>query len=298
MSDVCQLVGGPAIIRAIFTGLARPQGQKFKVTAKGGDRSRGFVEWTLIRFYGSLLALNIIAIAFAFFWVVRGNSIGYGTLALMWSWYNILVLAIICFVSIEQPRRRRTERFVTSEAMLVTAAGEPRSIRLADISISGASFRGPAPAALGDTIQCRIGKKDVGARIVRVRENGFAVDFEDTLGGARRADPLLLRGRLRAPDREHRGRRCRANDLQADDAVARSRGARHIPRAGTLARNSATSFAYHLALPVVPCPVVSGLGGIRSSFAFLMRLSAASVTPVSGGLRSSSAALISEQRAP
>lgn len=180
MSDVCQFVGGPAIIKAVFTGLAQPKRQKFKVTAKGGDRTNGFVEWSIIEFYGSILFLNIVAIAWAFHWQVRGDSIGFGTLALIWSWYNIMVMTIICFVAIEQPRRRRAERFVTSEPMLVSAGDATQPIRLVDISISGAGCRGPAPAALGDTIRCRIGREEVAATIVRVRDEGFAIDFENT----------------------------------------------------------------------------------------------------------------------
>ena len=54
MSDVCQLIAAPAIVKAVAVGLLRPQGQKFKVTAKGGDRGRRFVEWPLLRFFGAL----------------------------------------------------------------------------------------------------------------------------------------------------------------------------------------------------------------------------------------------------
>ena len=45
LSDVGHLIVAPQILRAAVVGLLRPQGQKFKVTAKGGDRTRWFVEW-------------------------------------------------------------------------------------------------------------------------------------------------------------------------------------------------------------------------------------------------------------
>ena len=45
LSDVSQIIVLPQILKAVFVGLWRPQGHKFQVTAKGGDRGRGFVEW-------------------------------------------------------------------------------------------------------------------------------------------------------------------------------------------------------------------------------------------------------------
>lgn len=47
INDVRQLVGAFQITRAAFTGLLRPHGQPFKVTAKGGDRGRFQVQWAL-----------------------------------------------------------------------------------------------------------------------------------------------------------------------------------------------------------------------------------------------------------
>lgn len=181
MSDVCQFVGGPAIIKAVFVGLLKPHGHKFKVTAKGGDRSRGFVEWTLIRFYGSILAANILALGWAFLVQVRGDSIGFGALALAWSWYNMIVLTIICFVSIEQPRRRRAERFDASDVLTIVIGEDSRPAQLIDISISGAAFRGLAPAPVGSAIRCRVGSGFVTGAIVRAGRDSFAVDFENSL---------------------------------------------------------------------------------------------------------------------
>ena len=41
LSDVSQIIVMPQILKAVVFGLSRPQGQKFEVTAKGGDRNRG-----------------------------------------------------------------------------------------------------------------------------------------------------------------------------------------------------------------------------------------------------------------
>lgn len=181
MSDVCHFVAAPAIIKAVFMGLTKPQGHKFKVTAKGGDRSRGFIEWPLLKIYGSLLFFTILSIAAAFLVDVRGDNVGFGTLALAWSWYNMIVLTIICFVCIEQPRRRKSERFETSEPMTILVGDAEHRRRLADISISGAAFRGDAPAPQGAAVMCRIHGRDVEATIVRSRPGGFAVRFDSSL---------------------------------------------------------------------------------------------------------------------
>ena len=53
-------------------GLLRPQGHKFKVTAKGGDRSRCFVEWGVMRPFVVLIGLSIAAVVSAFY--VNGKS--------------------------------------------------------------------------------------------------------------------------------------------------------------------------------------------------------------------------------
>ncbi|MCS4075988.1 glycosyltransferase family 2 protein, partial [Bradyrhizobium elkanii] len=119
MTDVSQYIAAPAVLKAVVTGLARPQGHKFKVTAKGGDRNRRFIEWPLLRLYGAALLITLLAIAYAFILHLRGDSIAYGGLALAWSLYNCVVLAIVCFICIEQPRRRKAERFERDEPILI-----------------------------------------------------------------------------------------------------------------------------------------------------------------------------------
>ena len=43
MSDLYQVLCATEVLKAVWAGLTRPQGQKFNVTVKGGDRSRKFV---------------------------------------------------------------------------------------------------------------------------------------------------------------------------------------------------------------------------------------------------------------
>jgi hypothetical protein len=53
--------------------------------------------------------------------------------------------------------------------------------RLADISITGAAFRGEAPAPLGAAIVCRLHRQNVPAVIVRSPAGRFAVRFDASL---------------------------------------------------------------------------------------------------------------------
>ena len=181
MGDVSQYIAAPAVLRAVVTGLVKPRGHKFNVTAKGGNRNQRFVEWPLLRLYGSALLITLLSIAYAFILNLRGEIIAYGGLALAWSLYNCLVLAIVCFICIEQPRRRKAERFDRDEPVLIHPGRTPRLVRMADISISGARFIDPAPPPVGTVIKCNVYGQDVSATVVRRTADGFGVRFEETV---------------------------------------------------------------------------------------------------------------------
>ncbi|WFU39310.1 glycosyltransferase [Bradyrhizobium sp. CB82] len=179
MTDLSQLVAAPAVLKAITTGLLKPKGHKFRVTAKGGERGRKFVEWPLLRLYGTALVVTLAGIAYAFILHLRGESIAYGGLALGWSLYNALILTVVCFVCIEQPRKRKAERFVRNEAILLRQDGKSHLARLADLSITGARLIDPDPPAVGSAIECRIYGRAIAAVVVRRTPDGFAVRFEE-----------------------------------------------------------------------------------------------------------------------
>ncbi|MGY3238751.1 cellulose synthase (UDP-forming) [Bradyrhizobium sp. USDA 4448] len=181
MTDVSQLIAAPAVLKAVTTGLLKPKGHKFKVTAKGGDRGRRFVEWPLLRLYGTALVITLAAIAYAFLLHLRGENIAYGGLALAWSLYNAIILTVVCFVCIEQPRKRKAERFDRNEPVLLHQNGRSHLARLADISITGARLIDPAPPAPGSTIECQIYGRSIVAIVVRRTADGFAVRFEESM---------------------------------------------------------------------------------------------------------------------
>jgi cellulose synthase (UDP-forming) len=181
MTDVAQYIAAPAILKAVVIGLLKPQGQKFKVTAKGGDRDQRFIEWPLLKIYGPLLAMTLAGIAYAFVLHLQGESIAYGGLALGWSLYNAIVLMIVCFVCIEQPRRRKAERFERDEPVLFDFGTHSGVYRLADISITGARFLDEAPPPVGTPVKCTVQGHKVAATIVRRTWSGFAVRFDEGL---------------------------------------------------------------------------------------------------------------------
>jgi len=177
LSDVSQIIVVPQILKAVFVGLWRPQGHKFQVTAKGGDRGRGFVEWGLMRPFAILIGVSILAIVYGFFINGRADTIRYSGPALAWCWYNLLVLVVLCFVCIEQPRLRGAERFESREVVRLKSASGDRTVQLADLSITGARIFGRAPRGLGERIELEFSDCWVEAAIVRIERDGYAVAF-------------------------------------------------------------------------------------------------------------------------
>ncbi len=179
--DVSQIIVMPQILKAALFGLARPQGQKFQVTAKGGDRNQGFVEWTVMRPFAILAVLSLAAVLWAFYVNGGSNEIHYSSPALAWTWYNLIVLVVLCFVCVERPRHRAAERFASRELVSVKTADRTQLMQLADVSITGARIFGAPPGAPGDTIELELPNFRVSAKIVRREGDTFAVAFSDSL---------------------------------------------------------------------------------------------------------------------
>jgi cellulose synthase (UDP-forming) len=178
LSDVSQLIVAPQILRAVFAGLARPQGQKFQVTAKGGDRGCGFVEWGLMRPFLLAVVASFVAIVYRFFVDGSLDAIRYSAPALAWCWYNLIIMALLCFVCVEQPRLRRAERYESAELARLRWADSEKTFQLADISITGARLRGACPVSLGERVELSFSDCNVEANVVRVESGAFAVAFD------------------------------------------------------------------------------------------------------------------------
>ena len=181
MSDLYGTLCATDVVKAVAAGLLRPQGQKFVVTAKGGDRSQRVVQWPVLRIFLFYLVLNVLGIANAFIFERSVGLTDTSMLALFWSWYNIVILVLACYVCIEQPQRRYRHRFPISDYVLVKAEDGVGRFAIRDISVSGVRLVGKTSAPVDSTVVVRVGEFIMQARVVRVTDDGFALAFEPTL---------------------------------------------------------------------------------------------------------------------
>ena len=177
LSDIGQFIVMPQILRACVAGLLRPVGQKFQVTAKGGDRSKRFVEWSLMRPFLALIVFTVAVIVRTFYFDDRADVVSHAGPALFWCWYNLTVLTLVCFVCVEQPRHRAAERFESREIAKVRSAQADRTVQLVDLSLTGAKIAGLPPGKIGEPVQLEFEDLCVDGVIVRVEAKAYAVAF-------------------------------------------------------------------------------------------------------------------------
>jgi cellulose synthase/poly-beta-1,6-N-acetylglucosamine synthase-like glycosyltransferase len=181
MSDLYGTLCATEVVKAVVSGLFRPKGQKFKVTAKGGDRSQRIVQWPVLRIFLFYLLLNMLGIANTFLFHRSVGLTDTSTLALIWSWYNIVILVLACYVCIEQPQRRYRHRFPISDVVAVKTESGVRRYAIRDISVSGVRLVGNTKPPVGTTVAVKVGEFVMRADVIRVTEDGFALGFEPTL---------------------------------------------------------------------------------------------------------------------
>ncbi len=177
MTDLSQLLGATDITKSVFIGLFRPQGHKFDVTAKGGDRTKGFVQWHMLRIFLFYLALNVAGILWAFVFDDSRSLADASAIAYIWTWYNIVILIMACFVCVEASQARSGDRFFTNETATLTINGTDVAALIENISVSGVWLRGPLPAPIGTQVRIRFDAIDVEGTLARAGANGFAVQF-------------------------------------------------------------------------------------------------------------------------
>jgi len=143
LNDVSQLIGAWPIARAAFTGLLRPHGHPFSVTAKGGDRSRLVVQWHMMGVFLALIVLTLLGLTigivfddFAYYDAGDGKWV-----ILFWTIYNLFVLTICAVACVELPRQ---ERHVADlpERVTFDTADESRRVWLVSLTMDSARLRG------------------------------------------------------------------------------------------------------------------------------------------------------------
>jgi cellulose synthase (UDP-forming) len=180
MGDLSHLLAASSIVKAVWQGLTKPQGQKFVVTAKGGDRSKRFVQTRLLATFMALLVLTVAGVCRAFIVDPVSELSSSASLPLFWSWYNIVVLTLACIVCVEQPRFRRSERFDGrgSVARLIVD-GRAMFFLIADISTGGMRLSGVAPGPVGAALTVLLDGRQLHASVVRAGATDFAIAVED-----------------------------------------------------------------------------------------------------------------------
>ena len=128
-----------------------------------------------------VIVLSLAAVLWAFYVNGGSNEIHYSSPALAWTWYNLIVLVVLCFVCVERPRHRAAERFGSRELISVKTADRTQLMQLADVSITGARIFGVPPGAPGDIIELELPKFCVSAKIVRREGDTFAVAFNHSM---------------------------------------------------------------------------------------------------------------------
>jgi cellulose synthase (UDP-forming) len=137
MSDLSQILCADAIIKSIATGLFKKQGHKFKVTAKGRSRDVKTVQWPLLRSFFWYLCMTVAGILWSFVIDDTRPLADASGMALVWSWYNIILLLLACFVAVEAFDRRVGERFAVNRMGVVSTQDRRGNFLIADISVTG-----------------------------------------------------------------------------------------------------------------------------------------------------------------
>jgi cellulose synthase (UDP-forming) len=210
LTDVSHILTMPAALRATVTGLLKPRGHKFKVTAKGGQRDRLQVQWGIIAPFALLAGLTLAGMLYGSLadYTPERQAAGGTAIVLFWSIYNVVVLLLAMAACVELPRYRREERLATSERVRVSTENDCFTAALEDISLVGARILAPAPGPDGEaTILELDGVGAVAGRIVRGSGAGFAVEFIHAEGSCDALTRKLYSGRYYEPTRDVQGHR-------------------------------------------------------------------------------------------
>jgi cellulose synthase (UDP-forming) len=165
-------------------GLFTKGPHKFRVTAKGGDRTRTVVQWPVMKPFAILFVLTLIGLVLPLIFNFGFNHIskaGDGIqVILFWTLYNLLVLAITMMACIERPRANRPQR-MGSEKALVSIGRHRFDSWVLDLGADQARVRGPNGLELGD--HGVIALNDVGDVVARVSGeliDGYRLDLQPT----------------------------------------------------------------------------------------------------------------------
>jgi cellulose synthase/poly-beta-1,6-N-acetylglucosamine synthase-like glycosyltransferase len=186
MTDVSQLLSAVAIIGTVATGLVRPWGHPFRVTAKGRTTDSVTIQWRIALPFAALAGATLVGMLIHLTPYSQLKAMPGYSLNIIWSICSIAILALATKVCIEPPRRRLNERFATDEpAVLSLPNSRTLSCLVRDVSIGGAQLQYPigSPEPWSNLSPGRLTFLTDGTtvRFRPVRANGgnLAVKFDD-----------------------------------------------------------------------------------------------------------------------
>jgi len=180
--EVTHMVTAVAITWTLITCCYKPFGRPFKVTDKGGDRSRTVVRWDMLCIFGSVTALSLAAIA----WALAGpNATAEASpvdlLNLVWAGVSALLSGIACLVCFERPRLHRKELFESDHAGRISFADIDVSCAVQRLSTVDASLRlerRERRLSIGATVDLAVdGMPPVRGRVSRHRGRSVVMSF-------------------------------------------------------------------------------------------------------------------------
>ncbi len=210
VQDVTQLVAAPQITRAAVSGLFRPKGHKFTVTAKGGDRTRIVYQWRFMWPFALLMVLTVVGLwlgvvsdRFAHFDAGDGKQV-----ILFWTFYNLVVLVLATIACVELPRTEYHVADHPERTRFVATDGTEQTVWVSRLTgdlaeVRGGSFkigtRGALELAGVGTVECyAIGFSRLITRLqivpTEAQREALIVKFytESNIPGVSRGDASLI----------------------------------------------------------------------------------------------------------
>lgn len=135
------------------------------------------MQWPLQRGFLPYLIITVAGILWAFVLDDTRPLADASVMALFWSWYNIVLLLLACFVAVEASDRRSSNRFSVNRVGLLSTTHGTHSLLISDISVSGMRVRGSAPGPVGTFVRVQYENLDVEATVARVDATNFGLSF-------------------------------------------------------------------------------------------------------------------------
>ncbi len=180
--EVTHTVTALAVTITLLTALVRPFGRPFKVTDKGGDRSRTIVRWRLAGLFGGMSLLSAASIVWAFVGPYAATEVSpLDYFNLLWAGVSMLLTFVAFVVCFELPRGEIS--FDMALPSRVSQRGRISECTLVALSMTHAAIRMNLAEWDGPLEPCRItipGLGEIAGRALRRTGGDLQIELETT----------------------------------------------------------------------------------------------------------------------